>query len=116
MPPKIVPAVLYAAKSTADKHKSIPTQLEDCRKKAEEEGWEVVGEFHDEGFSAYSGNRGPDLEKAKRAAAEAAEEHGAVCALIAQHSDRFARGAGDEPGAADSLVEIWHAMRRQNVH
>lgn len=108
-------AVLYAAKSTQDKHKSIPTQLDDCRKKAEDEGWEVVGEFSDEGFSAYSGNRGPGLERAKRAAGEAGED-GRPCMLVAQHSDRFARGAGDKPGAADSLVEIWHAMRRANVH
>jgi site-specific DNA recombinase len=108
-------AVLYAAKSTQDKHKSIPTQLDDCRRKAADEGWEVVGEFTDEGFSAYSGNRGPGLERAKRAAADASTDD-APCMLIAQHSDRFARGAGDRPGAADSLVEIWHAMRRQNVH
>lgn len=111
-----IPAVLYAAKSTQDKHKSIPTQLEDGRKKAEEEGWEVVGEFQDEGFSAYSGNRGPGLERAKRAAQEAAKERSQICMLVAQHSDRFARGAGDKPGAADSLIEIWNAMRRVDVH
>jgi DNA invertase Pin-like site-specific DNA recombinase len=109
------PCVIYAAKSTQDKHKSIPTQLDDCRAMAEREGWLVVGEFSDEGFSAYSGNRGPGLERAKRAAADAATE-ARPCMLVAQHSDRFARGAGDRPGAADSLVEIWHAMRRHSVH
>src|SRR4051794_27220726 len=36
--------------------------------------------------------------------------------LIAQHSDRFSRGAGDGPGAAEALIEIWHAERRRNVH
>jgi DNA invertase Pin-like site-specific DNA recombinase len=109
-------AILYAAKSTEDKHGSIPTQLEDCYELAEREGWEVVGQFTDEGFSAYSGNRGPDLERAKALAARVAQERGGICFLVAQHSDRLARGAGDKPGAADSLVEIWHAMRRQNVH
>jgi hypothetical protein len=39
--------MIYAAKSTEDKHGSIPTQLEDCRQMAEREGWTVVGEFHD---------------------------------------------------------------------
>ena len=107
-------AVLYAAKSTADTHGSIPTQLEDCRALAEREGWEIVGEFRDEGFSAYSGNRGPGLEDAKRAAAAAATERGEAV-LVAQHSDRLARGAGDKPGAADSLVEVWHAMARLSV-
>ena len=36
-------AVIYAAKSTEDKHGSIPTQLEDARKVAGREGWEVIG-------------------------------------------------------------------------
>jgi DNA invertase Pin-like site-specific DNA recombinase len=110
-----VPAVIYAAKSTEDKHGSIPTQLEDCRALAKREGWTVVGEYSDEGFSAYSGNRGPDLEAAKTHAARAAKETGTKAILVAQHSDRFARGAGDEPGAADHLAEVWFVMRRQNV-
>lgn len=115
------PAVIYAAKSTLDKHASIPKQLADGRKKCEEEGWEIVGgpgvgEFKDEKFSAFSGNRGPDLKAALRAAERAAEERGQICMLVCQHSDRFARGAGDRPGAADSLIEIWHRMRRVNVH
>jgi site-specific DNA recombinase len=110
------PAVLYAAKSTQDKHASIPKQLADGRAKCEEEDWEVIGEFSDEKFSAFSGNRGPDLKAALKLAEEAAEARGQVCMLVCQHSDRFARGAGDRPGAADSLIEIWHRMRRVNVH
>jgi DNA invertase Pin-like site-specific DNA recombinase len=110
------PAVLYAAKSTQDKKRSIPTQLEHARKKAAEEGWEVIGEFKDEAFSAYSGNRGPGLKAATELAAAVAAERGVTCMLVAQHSDRFARGAGDRPGAADSLIEIWTRMRRADVH
>lgn len=110
------PAVIYAAKSTQDKHKSIPKQLQDGRKKAAEEGWEVIGEFHDESFSAYSGNRGPGLKAATDLACEAAADRGTTCMLVAQHSDRFARGAGDRPGASDSLVEIWSRLRRLDVH
>ena len=116
------PVVLYAAKSTQDKHLSIPTQLKNGHEKAEEEdGWFViggkgVGEFWDEGFSAYSGNRGPDLIRAEEAAELAAREFGATAMLIVQHSDRLARGAGDKPGASDSLVEIWHRLRRKDVH
>lgn len=37
------PAVLYAAKSTEDKHGSIPTQLADCR--AAVQGREIVDEI-----------------------------------------------------------------------
>lgn len=111
-----VPAVLYAAKSTIDKHLSIPTQLENGREMAGEEDWEVVGEFHDENFSAYSGNRGPDLRRAEAAAEQATAKFGTVAMLVVQHSDRLARGAGDRPGASDSLVEVWTRLRRKNVH
>jgi site-specific DNA recombinase len=110
------PCVIYAAKSTQDRHRSIDTQLEDCRAMAEEQGWTVLEEYYDEGFSAYSGNRGDDLARARAHAAKAAADAGTPCMLVAQAADRFARGAGDRPGAAEHLVEIWHALRRQDVH
>jgi DNA invertase Pin-like site-specific DNA recombinase len=108
------PVVIYAAKSTEDRHGSIPTQLSDCRDYAERHGWHVVGEFEDEGFSAYKGNRGPGLAAAKQAATDAAVSTG-QCVLLAQDADRFARGAGDGPGAADHLGELFFAMRRAGV-
>lgn len=115
MPDKpIVPAVLYAAKSTEDKHGSIPDQLAKSRRLAKREGWTVVDEFFDEGFSAYSGNRGPDLEKAKEVVRALAEERG-QCNFVSLHSDRVARGAGDAPGAADHLVEVVAHLRRHGV-
>ena len=110
------PCVVYAAKSTEDKHDSIPTQIDECRERAEENGWEVVGVYRDEGFSAYSGNRGPGLEDAQAHAARLAAERGTTAILIAQAHDRFARGAGDRPGAPQSLGEVWHANRRRDVH
>ena len=113
---QVTHAVIYGAKSTQDRHDSIPTQIEECRQMAEENGWVVVGVHQDEGFSAYSGNRGPGLEHARRAAADAAREHGTTCMLVAQAHDRFARGAGDRPGASQSLGEVWHATRRVDVH
>jgi DNA invertase Pin-like site-specific DNA recombinase len=111
-----VPAVIYGAKSTEDRRGSIETQLADCRAMARREGWRIVGEYHDEGFSAYSGNRGPGLAAAREHAARTSEESGDVVMLVVQHSDRISRGAGDRPGAAEALVEIWHAERRRNVH
>jgi site-specific DNA recombinase len=104
-PNRPIAAVLYAAKSTIDEHGSIPTQLADCRALAKREDWEVVGEFQDEGFSAYSGNRGPGLEDAKRLLEQTAAGRGS-CVLAVQHSDRVARGAGNAPGASDHLVEV----------
>ena len=100
-----MPCVIYAAKSTEDKHGSIPTQLEDCRAMAEREGWTVVGEHKDEAFSAYSGDRGPGLAATVVECERLAAEHGEAV-LIVQHSDRLARGDGR---AAKHLVEyaLW---------
>jgi DNA invertase Pin-like site-specific DNA recombinase len=109
-----IPAVLYGAKSTEDVHGSIPDQLRDCKALAEREGWEVLSEFTDEGFSAYTGNRGPGLREAEALAVAAAAEHG-TCLLVAQHSDRLARGAGDAPKAADHLGELYFRFKRQRV-
>jgi len=120
-----IPCVIYAAKSTQDVNRSIPEQVDDGRDMAAENGWRVcqrrkegrlIDHYSDEGFSAYSGNRGPELALAEAHAAAVAAATGRVCMLIAQNSDRFARGAGDKPGAAQSLVEIWHRTRRADVH
>jgi DNA invertase Pin-like site-specific DNA recombinase len=112
----LTPAVLYGAKSTEDRNDSISTQLAEAREMAAQEGRVVVAEFSDEGFSAYTGNRGPGLARAKRAAVDAARQHGTTAMLIAQASDRYARGAGDSPQAAVALTEIWHELRRLDVH
>ena len=73
-----------------------------------------MGRFSDEGFSAYSGNRGPGLEAAKAAAVDAAMAHGSAV-LVAQHSDRVARGAGDAPDASDHLVEVVSGLTRHKI-
>jgi site-specific DNA recombinase len=99
-------AVLYAAKSTDDKHGSIPTQLDDARRLAKRDGFEVVAEFSDEAASAFKGNRGPGLAQALAKA----EELGA--ALIVQHSDRLARGDGSQ---AQHLVELVLRARKAGV-
>jgi hypothetical protein len=110
-----LPAVLYAAKSTEDLHGSIPTQLEDGQRLADQRGWTIADpSFQDEGFSAFSGNRGPGLEAAKARAADLGAKHGR-CFLVAQHSDRFARGAGDAPDAADHLAEVYFWASRAKV-
>ena len=101
-----IPAVIYAAKSTEDRHGSIEDQLRDCRQMADREGWEVIAEFRDEAKSAYKGNRGDGLARAREAAAKA----GAV--LVVQHSSRFARGDAVQ---AQHLIEIVLWARRAGV-
>jgi DNA invertase Pin-like site-specific DNA recombinase len=107
-------AIVYGAKSTTDKHGSIPTQLTEARELAEREGAEVVASYDDDGFSAYKGDRGPGLVEALAHAARVAADEGAAW-LIVQHSDRLARGAGDAPGAARALTEIYHYLARLGV-
>ncbi|HWA55239.1 MAG TPA: recombinase family protein [Solirubrobacterales bacterium] len=107
------PAILYAAKSTADTNVSIPAQLREGRELAEAEGRSVVAEFKDENKSAFTGDRGPELAKAREVAEELAREHG-ECALIVQHSDRLARGDGIQ---AAHLVEyaLWAIKSRVKI-
>lgn len=99
-------AVIYAAKSTEDKHGSIPTQIDDCQALAKREGLEVVAEYQDEAKSAFHGNRGNQLLRAR----EHAERAGAV--IVVQHSDRLARGDGI---TADHLVELVLWARKTGV-
>jgi DNA invertase Pin-like site-specific DNA recombinase len=96
------PAVLYAAKSTADPRGSIDTQCADCKAMAAREGWTVVGVYSDEAASAYRGNRGNGLVQAREHAERLAAEHGEAMLLV-QHTDRLARGDGI---AAQHLVEV----------
>lgn len=107
-------AVIYAAKSTEDLRGSIPDQLRDCRAMAEREGWEVAAEYKDEAASAFHGNRGDGLRQAKEHAARLGGQGGAAV-LLAQHSSRFARGAGDSADAAMHLAEVFFEMRRAGV-
>lgn len=111
MTEKPMTAIGFAAKSTVDSKGSIPTQLEDCRTLAAQEGLELRAEFSDEAASAYSGDRGPGLAQALAEAERLAAEHG-TCALLVQHSDRLARGDG---GQARHLVEIVLWARKASV-
>jgi Homing endonuclease associated repeat/Resolvase, N terminal domain/Recombinase/Recombinase zinc beta ribbon domain len=99
----LTPCVIYAAKSTEDKRGSIPDQLRDCRDEIERAlDRRIVGEYKDESFSAFSGNRGPGLADAMKLAEDLARGAGRA-ELWAQHSDRLARGDGR---SARHAVEI----------
>lgn len=98
-----IPCVIYAAKSTEDRRGSIPGQIADCGAAiAALTGRAVVGKYFDEGFSAFTGNRGPRLEAAMLHAESLVDEHG-TAELWVQHSDRLARGDGQ---SARHTVEI----------
>lgn len=102
MPENPIPAVLYAAKSTADVRGSIPDQLRDCERLAARKGYELTADHHDEAASAYHGDRGSGLAAAMADCERLAAERG-ECVLIVQHSDRLARGDAKE---ARHLIEV----------
>jgi DNA invertase Pin-like site-specific DNA recombinase len=102
----LAPAILYAAKSTEDRHGSIATQLADGRAFCEREGLAVVDEYEDEKKSAYKGDRGKELADALEHAARI----GAT--VVVQHSDRLARGDGRK---ARHLAELFFAAGREGI-
>lgn len=106
-----IPAVIYAAKSTADPRGSIGTQTTDCEAMAAKEGWIVADVYSDKAVSAYHGNRGDGLVQAREHAARLASEHGETMLLV-QHTDRLARGDGV---AAQHLVEVLLWARNAGV-
>jgi hypothetical protein len=100
---EVTPCVLYAAKSTEDRHGSIPDQLHDCRVAIDEAGSRHIhAGYTDEAVSAFSSNRGQGLVDAMQHAEDLAREFGGA-ELWAQHSDRLARGDGR---LARHVVEI----------
>ncbi len=104
-------AIAYAAKSSEDKRGSIPTQLADCRAMAEREAWTVVATYEDESKSAFSGDRGEGLAKAREHVERLAAEDGEAV-LVVQHTDRLARGDAIQ---AAHLVEVVLWAMKANV-
>jgi DNA invertase Pin-like site-specific DNA recombinase len=111
----MVPAVIYAAKSTPDEKGSTADQIAQVRKRLDEIGGrEVVGKpFDEENVSAYHGNRGPELEAAITAAIAAADEHGEA-ELWVFHSSRLARGSGKK-AEGRSLLRIYVDLLERDV-
>lgn len=109
-----IPCVIYAAKSTADERGSIPDQLRECREAIEADPLRyVVAEYKEERFSAFSGDRGPELRAALEHAEALAHEHGHA-ELWALHSDRLARGDGRSARHAVEIA-LWALKRDVKV-
>jgi DNA invertase Pin-like site-specific DNA recombinase len=112
MDAEAIACVIYAAKSTEDLRGSLPDQLHQCREAVHaESGREIVGEYADEAFSAYTGSRGPALREAMEHLEELAARD-LEAELWALHSDRLARGDGR---VATHAVEIALWALKRNV-
>jgi site-specific DNA recombinase len=110
----VIPAILYAAKSTPDEKESNVSQLEECRKRALDElGRSLISEHHEANKSGWKGDRGDELEAALRAAETAAERFGHA-ELWVWKSERLARGSGRKDEAR-SLLEVFTRCKRAAV-
>jgi DNA invertase Pin-like site-specific DNA recombinase len=115
MPASPVPCVIYAAKSTEDRHGSIPDQLRECRAAIDRESGRIIlAEYTDEAFSAFKRSRGPGLVEALRHTEELAQVHGRA-ELWAEHSNRLARGDGRSARHAVEIA-LWALKRDVGVH
>ena len=78
----------YARVSTEDQAKhgySLPTQMEACRKYAEERGWSVVAEISDDGISGAAFDR-PGLDRIRDMA-----QAGEITGVVVYEIDRLSR-------------------------
>ncbi|MFO6447831.1 recombinase family protein [Erythrobacter sp. NE805] len=87
--------------------RSIEDQLAACRARAETEGWEIIGEFHDRAISGAAG-----IDESQRpglAALLERVERGGIDQVLTESTDRIARHQGDA-FAVRELIE--HAGAR----
>jgi DNA invertase Pin-like site-specific DNA recombinase len=75
----------------------IARQRQDCTKLAEARGWEIVEEFADDDFSAFSGKPRPGYNRLLEAV-----EAGAVDVVVAWHPDRLHRS----PKELEAFIDL----------
>ena len=73
--------------------RSIEDQIAACRKRAADEGWEVVEAFHDRAISGAAGIEG--AQRPGLAALLAALDVGGIDQVLTESTDRLARHQGD---------------------
>jgi DNA invertase Pin-like site-specific DNA recombinase len=96
----MVRAAIYARISSDDGTAlGVGRQVEDCRKLAAEQGWEVVEEYVDNDVSASTGKRRPGYE-----AMLADVNEGRIDAVLAYHVDRLTRRPIELEGFVDALT------------
>ncbi len=123
--PELPRLIFYAALSKASgdsDQESIESQIARVRAKAEAEypaGYTLLRDgarefFADDGYSGSKRDRGPALERAIRAAVDAANNGSAPVELWVNTAARFARGDGTKDRAR-SLLELYAQMKRAGV-
>src|SRR5438105_1985957 len=91
---------VYARVSKAEadaRESSVPVQLADCRARADEEGWPIVGEYVDDGISAWNARRKrPGYERLLTDV-----EDGRVDTVLVRETERLLRSQKDAVRLAD---------------
>jgi DNA invertase Pin-like site-specific DNA recombinase len=84
----------------------VERQLLDCRRQAEQRGWQIVEEFVDDDRSAWSGRRRPEYERFL-----AALRSGAIEGLLVWDLDRLHR----QPRELEEFISLCEQLRLTNV-
>jgi DNA invertase Pin-like site-specific DNA recombinase len=107
-------AAAYARISTKDKRvPKVANQLADLRKLAEQRGYELCGEYEDDGVSASNGEQRDGFDKLLEVVAA-----GEVDVVLATEEERFARTVGDKERLAMTCIAAaatWHTIRDGEV-
>lgn len=109
-------AIYGALSKKGEDDGSIPSQVARVKARLAQvypDGYDLVGVFHDDGFSGSKRNRGPGLEEAITAVTRAAADRDHV-ELWANTSARFSRGTGGPKGAR-ALGALYYDLKGRGV-
>lgn len=98
--PKTIRVVLYARVSTVNHGQDVGLQLDELRRVAQQRGWQVAGEYVDEGISGSKESR-PALDKLMAAA-----RGGKIDLVAVWRFDRFARSTQHLLSALDEFRSL----------
>jgi DNA invertase Pin-like site-specific DNA recombinase len=84
----------------------VERQLEDCRRQAEQRGWEIVERFVDDDVSAWSGKERPEYKRCLDAL-----RSGAIEGLLVYDLDRLHR----QPRELEEFIGLCERLRLTNV-
>ncbi|MEV6679437.1 recombinase family protein [Streptomyces erythrochromogenes] len=105
---------LYAriSEDPRDRRRGVNRQMSDLRAFAEENGWEVGGEYVENDVSAHSGEDRPEYDRLMADAIEAAREPGVRIIVVGYHPSRVWRRRVERAQAIEDLrhAKCWVAF------
>ncbi|MFE9793510.1 recombinase family protein [Streptomyces goshikiensis] len=112
--PRRTVAFLYAriSEDPRDRRRGVNRQMSDLRTFAEENDWEVGGEYVENDVSAHSGEERPEYDRLMADAIEAAREPGVRVIVVGYHPSRVWRRRVERAQAIEDLrhAKCWVAF------